>query len=411
MCSSTPMTVCIPSCNIRKERNKVLPLCLFVSLVSKPGFCDVDQRWESSRPLLCLCTSMDPRALRKLYGRTGTVIVNGYFNTDWDEVAATSDAAAKANVHKVGPKTNFATAHLEDSIAFTISKYSNGIHYRAPRHGQGRGYDNNVNIPTSSLVSGLPGDSPSEVLDGIHVLGLHLGEGAIQAGGSGRTYNWGRQEFYPGQLIGAAVPPKDYVFANDEDRDNVHLMPMPINSKTLRTCFLDRGRTLSALRSAAPVAIPLVNAYQAGIANQFQARVNALSDDAKEVIRVTLRRVVVEQATKNVNNGPLLDDVRLAADLIDKHLSVQFTQPISATVAKLADRVNKRLAALLVAYATEAQGLNSKAGMAIIEPLEQDVMDQIDRKNNVLRHTFAVAVAPVSQDTLMIPLNMSPYSR
>lgn len=348
---------------------------------------------------------MDPRALAKRYGRTAVCIINGVFNTDWDEYAAAHGNGPDV-YHKVGAKTNFGQAHLEDSIAFTIIKYKNGILYRAPRTVQGRGFDNSPNIPTSSIVNGLEGGSSDEIMDQIQVTGLHLGEGALQAGGSGRTYNWGRQEFSPGQLIGTAVCDINYPFSDgQEGKDNVHLMPIPLNPKTIRTSLLDRGRTLSALNNIGQNAIPVTGA------NTFGPRPVPLNADGKEIVRVILRLVSVEKATIDVDDLFMLDDIRAGTALIDKYISAPSADAVNVVVLDLVGRLNRRLAALLTAYTDEAGGVTSKKGMAIIEPLEQYVMDQIDRKNNVLRNVLGVCVAPVSSDTYMIPLNMCPNSR
>jgi hypothetical protein len=360
---------------------------------------------------------MDPRVNAKKYGRTGVVIGNGYINTDWDEAAAASNdpTADKRPYHAVGPKTDFSKAPQEDRIAFTIIRYANGTPYKAvPYAVQGRTGDNSPNMPINFIVNGLAGDDQDEVADQIQVVGLHLGEGSVQMGGSGRTQNVGKYSFPPGTLIGTRVPPRGKWGNSKEeeiDRDNVALEPFPLNPNTIRTTLLDRGRMLRALRE-------IVAANPRSPVGPFVLRGNsaiAYSQDAKEILYVLLNQVYLSRMADV--QGPGFDNGSAFAGRqeLEKAIAASFNIPapnpgiVEYDGCKLA--LEMRITQLHKAYEDEITRGTSLTGRLVIEPMEALVMAAIDRKNNALRKVLGVSVAPIHESNPMLALNLIPYSR
>jgi hypothetical protein len=361
---------------------------------------------------------MDPRVNAKKYGRTGVVIGNGYINTDWDEAAAASNdpTADKRPYHAVGPKTDFSKAPQEDRIAFTIIRYANGTPYKAvPYAVQGRTGDNSPNMPINFIVNGLAGDDQDEVADQIQVVGLHLGEGSVQMGGSGRTQNVGKYSFPPGTLIGTRVPAQGKWGNSKEeeiDRDNVALEPFPLNPNTIRTTLLDRGRMLRALRE-----LSAANPRRPGALLVLQGNpAIAYSQDAKEILHVLLNQVYQDRVTVILGlDIPGKNAAFEGRQLLEKAIAASFNvpplNPGNGEYTACKEALDERVDLLHKAYEAERGRESSLTGRLIIEPMEALVMAAIDRKNNSLRKVLGVSVAPIHESNPMLALNLIPYSR
>jgi len=346
---------------------------------------------------------MNPMVAAKRYGRTAVCVINGAFNTDWEAIAHTMDKDA---LHKVTGDTNFPKSHVEDSLAFTFRDFSDNYMFVGHRqNASGRPGDNKPNIPVNSLLNGIPGRTAQDVQDRIHVVGTHLGEGAIQAGGSGRTYNTQCQTFAPGTVLAGIVLKKDSEDGTiiHDDAANVHLAPMAMEPRNSKFPLLDRGRTLSALKQIGPSVFPLDDGDPS----------DPMTDTAREVARYLLNQIAITQATEAMVTGEAkLKQVKNFFRRVQKY----FDAPGTVFERKENDTdlialVHLHFESWTDAYSKEISGATSLYGRAIIEPLEQGVLDMIEKKNNVTRSVFGITVAPCTSDSPMIAFNYINYSR
>jgi len=350
---------------------------------------------------------MNPQFAAKKYARTAVCVINGAFNTNWDEEAAKN----KLNpLFPSTPQTNFRKAHQEDHIVFAITQYTNGTKMKAPRP-QGRQGDNKPNIPTTAILNGLPGPTPGDVQNMIQILGVEMGEGAVQAGGSGRTANLEGLSFYPGSLIGGFVPDK-----KEKDQDMVYIVPRVIDPKDKKCPLLDRGRTFVALEwlhaddtDEGRNAFPMEGDHLVVPGNRGQP-----THAVKTLLHCVFNNVMVMVGTGSVvdkeRNMTLkgLDEARKKIEVYIDHPS---RVEIDETIKKILPLVNAILKGLRIAYEADVKGKSSIYSKIVIEPFEKFVMDQIEEKLNIMRQAFGIVVAPVSSDTKWIPFNFCGYSR
>ncbi len=353
---------------------------------------------------------MDPRVAAKRYTRTAVCVVNGAPNTAWDRVAADTDP--KDAYYPATPKTKFDKAHVEDTLAFAVRKYTNGEMIQPPRP-TGNGGDNRPTIPMSSIVNGIQAGTAREIQDKIYVLGTNMGEGAIQTGGSSRTYNHEKQVFPPGTILAGVVMSKKHDSrarpehrASCTEEENMYVVPMAFDVKHASFPLLDRMRTHIALEKM----------HQSGPFFSFSGttvHAPTLDTDVQRIAHFLLDTLFVSEATANTNVAAVVALGILHKSLgeaIDKGVDIS-EAGISIDTNDIIDRLNIKFKNLQKAYAEEASGTSSVYSRYIIEPLEKFVMDQIDVKNNASRNVFGVVVAPVTANTMMIPFNFINYSR
>jgi hypothetical protein len=352
---------------------------------------------------------MNPQVAGKKYARTAVCVINGVFNTIWDTEAAKNNPKA---YFKSTPQTNFRKANQEDHLCFAITKYTNGVKVKNARQTQSRAGDNKPNIPTTTLLNGLEGNHRGEVQDQIQVLGVHMGEGAIQAGGSGRTANLEEASFYPGALLGGFVPERK---DGGKGEDNMYLVPREIDPKEKKCPLLDRGRMLGALdwlhehdSENGRAAFPLNGTILTVPGNRGQPThpVKVLLHSVFNMVLLT-----IGSGAAIDDNGPRIEAIAKARELIEKYIDKPVETDIGPVGVEIITIVNPLLKGLHIAYVSDVRGKSSNYSKAIIEPFEKFVMDQIEEKLNIMRQVFGVVVAPVSADTKWIPFNFCGYSR
>jgi len=356
---------------------------------------------------------MDPRVARKLYTRTAICVINGAPNVLHDELMKKKGQNTKA-YYPVLNDTNFDKAPLEDSIAFAVRTYADGSLIRVTRPTNNRAGDNKPTIPVSAIVNGMEAESAGELDDMLYVVGINMGEGAIQAGGSARTYNWLKLNYPPGTIIAGAVVSKTGNHGtNVTDKGNVHLAAIPWDPKEESFPLLDRGRTHVSLEwlkgHGGEDTFVLDNGAVKPHPNQ--------PDMPKDVKRV-LHFLVDTAFASAIGVASGGDDPQDAQDLktvwsaLNAYVdSGKTTDRLPALAAIAIGNINKLIKGYRRAYHAEAQGTSSRPGKTLIEPLEKFVIDQIAYKNNASRKVLGIVVAPVTTETPMIPFNFISYSR
>lgn len=337
---------------------------------------------------------MDPRQAAKRYTRTAVCIINGAPNTAWDAVAAKTagkTTGPEKPYYPVGVKTKFEKAHVEDTLAYAVRKYTNGT-LIPPKRPTGNGGDNHPTVPSSSILNGVIANTPGELQEKIYVLGVNIVEGAIQAGGSGRTYNHEKLHFPPGTVLAGKVIPKGSAQSTDED--NMYLVPDAFDPKVAKFPLLDRMRTYLALEE---------------IRKNGAFTDNTLSTDGKRVAHFLLDTLMVSE-TAAVDTKEQITQIGLVWEALSKSIDKGIT-PVVNIDMNVINRLDGKFKNLHNAYAQDASGTSSAYSRYIIEPLEKFVMDQIDVKNEASRCVFGITVAPVTANTMMIPFNFINYSR
>jgi len=351
---------------------------------------------------------MNPQFAAKKYARTAVCVVNGVYNTNWDEEAAKNKLGP---LFPSTPQTNFRKAAQEDHIAFAITQYTNGMKVKAPRP-QGRQGDNKPNIPINFLLNGLPGKTHGEVQNLIQIVGVHMNEGAVQAGGSGRVANLEEKAFYPGSLIGGFVPEQ-----KDRDKEhNVYVVPRVIDPKDKKCPLLDRGRTFGALdwllsdgTDEGRDAFPLDGDDLQVPGNRGQP-----SHAVKTLLHCVFNNAMVISGAGSARakgDVPDLKECVEARTQIETYIDNPSSVTVNDTAKKIIGLMNQVLEGLHIAYKADVEGKSSLYSKAVIEPFEKFVMDQIEEKLEVMRKAFGIIVAPVTSDTKWIPFNFCGYSR